>query len=93
MGVEINKNNNRLFSPFFEVVRLRWVLGPALRAISPVFPLLDAKSLATFHLFESITSLLTRRRVNGATIRTVGNATIQLLNQAVIQLLSQGRYY
>jgi hypothetical protein len=27
MSVEINKNNNRLFSHFFEVVRLRWVLG------------------------------------------------------------------
>ena len=41
-------------------------------------------SLAARHLVASATSLLTRRRVNGATTRTVGNATIQLLNQAVI---------
>ena len=27
MSVEINKNNNRPFSPFFEAVRPRWVLG------------------------------------------------------------------
>jgi len=71
-------------APFFEGVRLRWLLGRALRAMVSVFPLLDAKSLAACHLFESITSLLTRRLVNGATTRTVGNATIQLLNQAVI---------
>lgn len=71
-------------APFFEVVRLRWLLGRALRAMVSVFPLLDAKSLAACHLFESITSLLTRRLVNGATTSTVGNATIQLLNQAVI---------
>jgi len=48
------------------------------------FSLLDAKSLAACHLFESITSLLTRRRVNSATTSTVGNATIQLLNHPVI---------
>ena len=71
-------------APFFEGVRLRWLLGRALRAMVSVFPMLDAKSLAACHLFESITSLLTRRLVNGATTRTVGNATIQLLNQAVI---------
>ena len=71
-------------APFFEGVRLRWLLGRALRAMVSVFPLLDAKSLAACHLFESITSLLTRRLVNGATTSTVGNATIQLLNQAVI---------
>ena len=71
-------------APFFEGVRLRWLLGRALRAMVSVFPLLDAKSLAACHLFESMTSLLTRRLVNGATTRTVGNATIQLLNQAVI---------
>jgi len=71
-------------APFFEGVSLRWVLGRALRAMVSVFPMLDAKSLAACHLFESITSLLTRRLVNGATTRTVGNATIQLLNQAVI---------
>ena len=70
--------------PFFEGVRLRWLLGRALRAMVSVFPMLDAKSLAACHLFESITSLLTRRLVNGATTSTVGNATIQLLNQAVI---------
>jgi hypothetical protein len=71
-------------APFFEGVRLRWLLGRALRAMVSVFPMLDAKSLAACHLFESITSLLTRRLVNGATTSTVGNATIQLLNQAVI---------
>jgi hypothetical protein len=71
-------------APFFEVVRLKCLLGRALRAMVSVFPLLDAKSLAACYLFESITSLLTRRLVNGATTRTVGNATIQLLNQAVI---------
>lgn len=71
-------------APFFEGVRLRWLPGRALRAMVSVFPLLDAKSLAACHLFESITSLLTRRLVNGATTSTVGNATIQLLNQAVI---------
>ena len=48
------------------------------------FFLLDAMSVAAHHLVASITSLLTRRRANGATTRTVGNATIQLLNQAVI---------
>ena len=44
------------------------------------FCLLDAKSLAARYLVASATSLLTRRRVNGATTSTVGNATIQLLN-------------
>jgi len=44
-------------------------------------------SVAARHLVASATSLLTRRRVNGATTRTVGNATIQLLNQAVIHRL------
>ena len=48
------------------------------------FFLLDAMSVAARHLVASTTSLLTRRRVNGATTSTVGNATIQLLNQAVI---------
>ena len=35
MGVEINKNNNRPFSPFFEVVRFRWVRGCDFRSRIP----------------------------------------------------------
>jgi hypothetical protein len=48
-------------------------------AISSQNPFIKDVQLGVF-----LTSLPTRRRVKGATIRIVGNATIQLFSQAVI---------
>ena len=47
MGVEINKNNNRPFSAFFEVVRLRRVRGCAV--------VCGQKISATIHLIVTLT--------------------------------------
>ena len=73
-------NNAQPFSPFFEVVRFRWVRGLAFCGMEPAFCLLDDKSLAARYLVAFTTGLLTRRWVNGATTSTVGNATTQLLS-------------